>query len=437
MQLRPYQVDGALWLAETTRGMLADAPGLGKTPQTIAAADAVGAQRPVVICPAVATGNWRAEWQRWAKRAAVPAVYSYDRVVRDKDVQSAVRACDLLVLDEAHYLKGLDSKRTKVIYSWRRPASGLCHAPRHVWALTGTPAPNHVGEWYPHLRTLRPDLLRYPGSGGPGSVLSYLDYIRRYTHWRAGAYAIQVLGVDKRMRAELQAIIDQLALRRPVEQVLPDLPPISVGPLYVERDQVGAELRAAEDDPNVTALLAHYDRTGEFNAADLHLMTLRRLIGEAKAGPVLDQVQEELASGTYEKVVLWAWHSSVVARAAKMFGPEAVVIDGYTPQWARADVVTRFQTDPSVRVFVGQIRAAGTAITLTAAHHTIFLESSWVPDDDLQAMKRCHRYGQTQPVFARQSVLAGSVDELVMRLHQRKLQNQITPGVNHDFHVHA
>ena len=140
--------------------------------------------------------------------------------------------------NEAHYLKALDSKRTKTIYSWKQPLKGLAAGPAYVWALTGTPAPNHLGEWYTHLRTLRPDLIPWGGQPMP-----YMEFLRRYTRWRAGAYAIQVLGVNPSTRAEFQAMINQLAFRRELETVLPDLPPITWGTINVERERVSDELR--------------------------------------------------------------------------------------------------------------------------------------------------------------------------------------------------
>lgn len=427
MQLRPYQVDGALWLAETPRGVLADPPGVGKTPQTIRAADAVGARNCYVIAPAVATGNWKAEWARWSRKATLAGCFSYERVVNDEALQRRIRQdCDVLVIDEAHYLKGLSSKRTEVVYNWKRPLKGLAAGPAYVWALTGTPAPNHLGEWYTHIRTLRPDLIEWGGQPMP-----YMEFLRRYTKWRAGAYAIQVLGVNPSTRAEFQGMVNQLAFRRELESVLPDLPPITWGTISVERERVSGELRRLEQDPAVRSIIEEFEQTGAFNAPDVHLATLRRLIGEAKAAGTIELVKDELHNGHYQKVVLWAMHTSVIRQVERAFRGAVLTIDGSTPQAARAEIVDRFQTDPEIRVFVAQLRAAGTAITLTAAHNTVFLESSWVPDDDLQAAKRCHRYGQTRPVLARQSVLAGSVDELVMRLHQRKLSNQILPtGAN-------
>jgi SNF2 family DNA or RNA helicase len=79
-------------------------------------------------------------------------------------------------------------------------------------------------------------------------------------------------------------------------------------------------------------------------------------------------------------------------------------------------------------VLIGQLQAAGTAINLTAANQVLFAESSWVPAENLQAAKRCHRMGQHRPVFVRISALDDSIDELIADTIQRKLENHIEIG---------
>ena len=79
-------------------------------------------------------------------------------------------------------------------------------------------------------------------------------------------------------------------------------------------------------------------------------------------------------------------------------------------------LIDRFQNDPRCRVFIGQITAAGTAVTLTATNQVLFAETSWSPGDLVQAAKRCHRIGQRRPVFVRILALSDSLDEAVSRV---------------------
>lgn len=429
MQLRPYQSFGALWLAQSDRAMLGDPPGLGKTPQAIKACELVEAVRIVVICPAVAVSNWYREWHQWWDQDRLLAldVYSYDKVVRDKKLRMELLAddIDVLILDEAHYLKTLDSGRTKAVYNPKHPEKGIAASASHCWALSGTFAPNHAGEYWTHLRTLFPHLLERSSE----KCLGYIGFLQHFTNWKAGEFGVQVYGIKKERRDELKAILNEAGLRREIADVLPDLPPISWGTVTVPAGDATDELRALEETDEVRTLRQHLEETGNFQADSLHLATLRRLIGRAKARSVAALVREELQQGQYQKVVLWAHHTDVIdTLAGELKAFNVLGIDGGTPQKRRGEIVVEFQESDFSRVFIGQIQAAGTAITLTAADQVVFVESSWVPDENEQAAKRCHRFGQTRPVFVRISALADSVDELVAATLNRKLANKVQIG---------
>jgi SWI/SNF-related matrix-associated actin-dependent regulator 1 of chromatin subfamily A len=432
MQLRPYQLYGALWLAQSERAMLGDPPGLGKTPQAIKACELVEATHVVVICPAVAVSNWRREWNEWWTRPSWTVeleVYSYDKIVRDKGLRQrlATMSFDVLILDEAHYLKTIDSGRTKCIYNPKKAGAGISSSATYCWALSGTFAPNHVGEYWTHLRTLFPSLLERTSK----ECLGYIGFLKHFTHWKASEFGVQVLGVRRERRAEFAAVLREAGLRREIADVLPELPPISWGTVTVPAGDAEAELRAAEQDPNVQSLRQHLEETGNFLPDSVHFATLRRLIGRAKARSVAALVREELFQQQYFKVVIWAWHTEVIDALAESlggFGP--FVLDGRTPQHRRGGIVKQFQEQAGYTVLIAQIQAAGTAITLTAANQVVFVESSWVPDENEQAAKRCHRYGQQQPVFVRIAALDQSIDQIVAATINRKLQNKIQIGDN-------
>ncbi len=119
-----------------------------------------------------------------------------------------------------------------------------------------------------------------------------------------------------------------------------------------------------------------------------------------------------------------------MARAVyEQFADCAVMIIGDTPNNKRQEAVDAFQNREDVRLFVGNIQAAGVGITLTASSHVVFGELSWVPGEITQAEDRCHRIGQKDSVFVQHLVLAGSLDQLIAKVIVYK-QNIIDQAVN-------
>ena len=393
-ELFPYQVDGAAWLAARRRAYLADEMGLGKTPQAIVAADMAGAEHVCVVCPASVKANWEREIERWSLGMwSETTVLSYDAAVR----RGLPRGIDTLILDEAHYLKSITAKRTKAILM-----SDEAAAAARVWALSGTPAPNHVGELYTFLRFF-----------GVSGQTTYRKFLEAHVRFMETPYGLKVFGNRQDAMPDLKAKVDGVMLRRLKRDVLKDLPPVRWGDVLLA---AGAE-NAARNDSSVANFINVSDT---LPSEDEHIAALRRMVGEAKAPALAAYLADELTEGK-EKIVVFAWHlpvMDILEAALRKFG--VARIDGGTLTSKRQGIVDRFQTDPDCRVFIGQIIAAGTGITLTAASSLVFAEMSWTPGDNAQAAMRVHRIGQDQPVLIRTTTLRGSIDEAVNAVLARK-----------------
>jgi SNF2 family DNA or RNA helicase len=151
------------------------------------------------------------------------------------------------------------------------------------------------------------------------------------------------------------------------------------------------------------------------------MATYRRAIGVVKADAVARWVKDQLASGL-SKVVLFAHHREVIeimAVALRAFEP--AVLTGSSLPGERADEVERFQRSRRCPVFIGQLQAAGTGITLNAASDVVLVEQSWVPGDNEQAIMRIHRIGQRAACIARIATIPDSIDEDIARACSRKL----------------
>jgi SWI/SNF-related matrix-associated actin-dependent regulator 1 of chromatin subfamily A len=441
-ELFPYQISGSDWLAPKTTAILADEMGLGKSAQAIRAADKAGAKRILVLCPAVARRNWLREFAKFSptprtwtvvesRSASIPpwssVVSSYD-LAGSLSTTTCPGHFDLIILDEAHYLKSLDTKRTKAVLG----KDGLVRRTKKIWALSGTPAPNHYGELWPLLYTFGITDLKFD------------KFIARYCLGVDTSYGFQIKGNNLANMPELKRLLAPHLLRRRKVEVMKELPPISYHDVVVEPGPVDLEM-----EQSFTQYIIPFDRRDElneklareralvesiigiagFNANGMKALeamaqsvsTLRRYNGIQKVQGAVDLISAELEANAYEKVVIFAIHRDVIeglrARLSK-FRP--VTLYGGTDHLKREKNIDRFQKDKRYRVFIGNIMAAGTAITLTAAHQVVFVEQDWVPGNNAQAAMRCHRIGQKNPVTVRFIGLADSLDERVAQVLKRK-----------------
>lgn len=414
-----YQRVGAKFLAENPAAFLADEQGLGKTIQVIAACDMLGLTKVVVICPAIAKINWRREFEKWGTVEREVKVFSYDKMTQSKEVRNEIAKFepDVIVLDEAHYLKNRQAKRTKYLYGQFCRGDGLVRFADRVWLLSGTPLPNDVSDFWTHLKAI----WQYP--------LNFTDYTLYFCKTWNGQFGLKILGNKAERMAEFKTILSSILLRRKAENVLKELPPLWWQDTVVEVDGWSdmAHVESEHERQAVELILQNAvtqgdlsDKLGEIAP---HMASLRRLTALAKAKPIAAQLAGELRDNAYEKVVVFAYHKAALEALREglaEFNP-AYIVGGLGNQERQAEI-DRFQTDATCRVFIGQITACSTAITLTAANQVVFAEMDWVPAVNAQASKRCHRIGQSKPVIVRSFALANSTDEVVARTLAKKAQ---------------
>lgn len=414
-----YQKVGADFLCDNPAAFLADEQGLGKTLQVIAACDKLGLTKVVVICPAIAKINWRREFERWGTVEREVKVFSYDKITQSKEVRNEIAKFepDVLVLDEAHYLKNRTAKRTKYIYGQYCRGDGLVRFADRVWLLSGTPLPSNVSDMWTHLRAI----WQYP--------LNFTDFTTYFCKTWCGSFGLQILGNKTERMTEFKTVLKAIMLRRKSEIVLKDLPPIWWQDTSIEVAN-WSDTKHIEDprekeavDAILANALTNEDLSEKIDGIAPHIASLRRLTGVAKAAPIATQIAGELADDAYDKIVIFAYHTDAIQTLydkLKDFNP--VVVAGGMPTAERQAAIDNFQTDPKVRVFIGQITACSTAITLTAANQVAFVEMDWLNSTNAQAAKRCHRIGQLKPVIVRVFSLANSVDEHVNKILARKAQ---------------
>lgn len=428
--LMPHQRIAAEFLAARDGALLCDEQGLGKTLSALAAfglcVERGLADRLVVVCPNSLKAMWAREvasrfptWQVSLAEGTKPhrrrafgteaLVYltNYEAVRSDKaDLRLLLgRARSVLVCDESHAAKNPDSQTLRALEFVRGAAA-------KAWIMSGTPVTNHLTDCYAQV-TLA-DQGRLLGS-------------------RAAFESVYGQRDDAAAAQELQGRLAPILLRRTKDDVL-DLPTRTFEDRAV--DLVGRQAAMYES-------VRHgiFDDVSKMSDEDFHMNSatiLTRLLrlSQIASNPrlvdpgysdtpakflELDALLEDLVVENNRKVVLWSYYVDNLREFLvryDRYGP--VAIYGEIPLPERQAAVERFQQDESVRLFIGNPQAAGTGLTLTAAHHAIYETVTWRYDLYAQSLDRVHRIGQDKNVTYHRILAEGTIDEAIAASLERK-----------------
>jgi len=427
-ELKPFQRAGVAYLLAQRRAFLADEQGLGKTIEALATLEADDAYPAIVVCPASLKLNWIREIERWlpgrltqtltgmGSGGPIPAaditVVNYDILAARGEALAAMEP-KAVVLDESHYCKNAAAKRTQAVARLAAsvPQEGL------VLALTGTPVMNR-----------------------PPELISQLRIIGRLPDFGSGAqFGRRFKGIDAHMRLHWH-LRSRCFVRRLKADVLPQLPAKTRTVVPVELDNE-AEYRLAETD--VIAWLR--SRPLDLKELDakiaaalraerlVRLNALKLLAARGKLHAALAWIHDFCSSG--ERLVVFARHREVQRAVIERF-PHALHILGEDSHAARDASVNAFQAadDSENQLIVCSLEVAGQGLTLTQASNVAFLELDWTPAKHDQAEDRCHRIGQQDAVNAWYLLAAGTIDETMANLLERKraIIGAVTDGREED-----
>ena len=444
MQLRPYQEKSVKRITDMwhhQRGaILGHDPGLGKTAIAIRALDQRPFRKVLIVTTVSSLFNWQREFKQWQTTDRSVAVVTDSNltpaampkanviIIAYSQLSSLTTTFETLagmhwacvIFDEAHALKNSLSNRTQAAYSSQdvitkngTHVSSLVDSSRRFLALSGTIAPNHYGELHPHL------LAAIPRTLGCLKLDGYSEFLNTFCVVREGTYGPQVLGNQN--VPLLRSILKPVYHRFSREGVLKELPALTVRHYPLPATKLVLTACEALNKQLQDNGLDQDSDLAELRTIEMHLATERRALGLLKVDAVVDYADTELSAGSDDKMIVFAHHRDVLAGLFKqlvVFNP--VLLQGGMSAKDRDDAIQRFQNDPDCRVFIGQIDAAGEAITLTAANRVAFAEYSWNPAKNYQAMLRAHRIGQTKPVQVDFLTVAGSLDEIIGRVVARK-----------------
>lgn len=459
LSLLPYQEEDVRWilgrLAAGKNAYEGLPPGGGKTIIAAVVAATLKNTRMVYVCPPHLVRNTQAEFQKWAPELNTRRYDAYllgtdAHVLIVPDSMISKKACRKMVLDflhpaqgeilffvdEAHRFKNPKSSRTSALLGLEREEksaiSGLIHKEERVVYLSGTPNPNgRPMELFPILNHSAPETIDHMGFFKFG--LKYCAAFQNNFGWNFSG-ASNVSELASRIKPFLR-IRDKSVLNLPpkIEETVilaEDLPPVIV---EMER-HILAKFNANDLTRNMLGAIQGMQRaidTGEKYAElfedALHLMTYRRLLGEAKV-PLAVEFIKNVLEDDHSPILIFAQHVAVIKKLQETLRHfEPIVITGETPMARRHDLVKEFQENSARRVFIGNIQAAGTGITLTRAERVIMVEFDWVPGINEQASDRAHRIGTKNSVLVQYLAFPNSIDVSVLEenLRKRKIISQL------------
>jgi len=421
--LFPYQELGVAFLEETPYkgAIVADAPGLGKTIQTLAWMSLHTELRPVlIVVPASVKLNWAREIKKWlpSEQAQVimtgkdtidleAGIYiiNYELFWRKEETFKHIRPA-ITVFDECTYLKERKAKRTQA-------AIALGKRSKYVLGLSGTPIINRPMEFFNILNLINSD--QFP---------NWFQFGKRYCDGQHNGYGWNFNGSSH--LKELQSSIKPFMIRRKKEDVLKDLPPKRREFLDMElTGNIYSDYQATETEWMSTVQII---QTSQLNDNDSYINILaklglmRHILGRAKGEVAIEHIKN-FTQGE-EKLLVFGHHQdvlSIIEDSMKKANISYVRVDGSTPNQARQDAVDRFQTEEDCLVFLTST-AMGMGVTLTAASNALFVERQWSPSVEEQMEDRIHRIGQTKGVVIWYMQATNTIDELLANIVESKRQ---------------
>ncbi len=413
-----HQKEAIQKLVENKKFILADDMGLGKTTSTIIAALETKSKKVLIICPATLKINWKREIENYTDRSVFIAegknfstehdfvITNYDILknfhdVKKKEESQIIKSnFDLVIIDEAHYIKNAQAQRTKLI-------NDIVKNTERIWMLTGTPMTSRPIDYFNLLSLVDSPVAK-----------NWMAYVVRYCsgyQFKVGAKKVwNVMGSSN--LEELRDRTSNTILRRLKEDVL-DLPEKIITPVYLRlkskeyENVMGEYYEWYRSNPNESNSL-----TVQFTK----LTKVRQIIANEK---ILRTI--ELAENIIEqdkKVIIFCNFTESLNTIVSHFGKSAVKVDGSMNKNDRQKSVDEFQTNDKVKVFVGNIKAAGVGLTLTAAEAVIMNDLSFVPSDHAQAEDRAYRIGQKNNVLVYYPIFENTIEGVIYDILNAKKQ---------------
>ncbi len=381
----------------------------GKTTSTIIAALETGVKKVLIICPASLKINWQREIENYSDRSVYIAegknfstehdfvIVNYDILKNFHELKSKKETImdkfnpELIIIDEAHYIQNGQAQRTKLVNDFASKS-------KYLWLLTGTPMTSRPMNYYNLLNLIESPVAQ-----------NWMAYAIRYCQgyqFMAGKRKVWNTSGASNLE-ELRDRTSRQVLRRLKTEVL-DLPDKIITPVYLR-------LKSKEYENEVGEYYEWYDTKKEESKSLTiqfsKLMKVRQIIAEEKIKHTIELAQNIIDQD--KKVIIFTNFTDTLKRIHEHFGKQSVYLDGSCTKPQRQYAVDQFQENDKIKVFVGNLKAAGVGITLTAGEACIMNDLSFVPSDHSQAEDRAYRYGQKSNVSVYYPIFENTIEGVI------------------------
>ena len=442
-ELWDFQKASVSYALTQNRTLVADQPGLGKTPIAICYANEIRAKRVLCVVPANIRGQWEKRIRQWTTMPWPYNIYpiyhgrhgvhptanwtiiSYD-LARSPALLAALckGTYDLLVIDEGHMLKNEASKRTRAVFGCDFdptliPLSKRCGA---VMVLTGTPLPNRPREAYVLAKNLCWDSIDFASEDdfrerfNPSRTEEGERWNAEKNCWETFYFTDERTGRHAELQNRMRANFMCRHLKR---EVMPQLKMPVFDIIQLTETAAVKQVLNAEKMMDIDIGML----TGADKATNGMFALVRQEMGLALAPQVADYI-EMLIDGGEEKLVLAGWHTKVLDIWCGRLEKYGIIrIDGSVGPKNKEKLVQEFVNNPRVRIAIGNYQSMGTGTDglQEVCNHILVGECSTVPGENEQMVDRLDRGGQDRTVQADFFVAPDSIMEKILASSLRKL----------------
>ena len=390
-ELRTYQTWGVRYILHQGNALLGDEMGLGKTVQAIAVMTALknkGAKKFLVVCPASVIENWVREVRKHSDLTCIKIhgsekqlqanawLAGLDVGVTNYESTGSIeldssRKLDLVVVDEAHYIKNPSAKRSINTLN-------LCKRAKHVLFMSGTPLENKVDE-----------------------MIGLVSHLNKKAASEADKYATRFRST------EFRDALAPVYYRRKREDVLSELPDLiensewcPMGPEELQKYYLTLRMRNAMQIRRLSWNVPNPDNSSK-------LKRLREIVADAK--------------DENRKVLVFSFFLDTIDVVRDAFGSACYgPISGSTPLNKRQQIIDSFDAAPAGSALVAQIQSGGTGLNIQSASVVVLCEPQYKPSIENQAISRAYRMGQSRNVLVYRLLCKDTIDERIMSILDRK-----------------